>query len=80
MMFPHVIYFVKKYYAFIAIFKDNGAITYVTVQYKHKFIPVNFDGPHTRLVYSYVIKKQFNLLDGKLITLYEKPQGKRASV
>lgn len=44
--FSLLIYSVKKFYtfhAFIAIYKDNAAMNYITFN-KKLFIPVNFDG------------------------------------
>jgi hypothetical protein len=59
-MFPHLIYFEKKFYTFNVICKDNDAINYITVQHKERFIFVKFNGPYAWQVCSYLIK--YNLI------------------
>jgi hypothetical protein len=58
-MFSHLIYFIKKFYKFCnfnAFCKDNAAINCITIQHKEIFIPVNFDGSHTTLVFKETIR------------------------
>jgi hypothetical protein len=58
-MFSHWIYFIKtfyKFHTFIAVYKINVTINFITVQHKRSFIPVNFDGSYVRVVLFIITK------------------------